>query len=123
MKKEINRRAFMCHMGAALFLPLGGSADPNGIVNALRPAPETGDLKEPELTTAVLVQNPNLYPPLPGRSFQIFNTPLLAAGSFIDFGSIVKKGKWETANLHLFFLTAHIIMCRLVCKKEVCHGH
>lgn len=71
MKKGINRRAFMCHMGVALFLPLGGSADPKGIISANRPAQETRVLKEPELTTAVLVQRPNLYPPLPDRSFQI----------------------------------------------------
>ena len=71
MKKEINRRAFICHMGAALLLPLGGSADPRGIIDALRPAHETRDLEEPELTTSVLVQRPNLYPPLPDGSFQI----------------------------------------------------
>ena len=61
----------MCHMGAALLLPLGGSADPKGIINAVRPAQETRDLEEPELTAAVLVQSPNLYPPLPDGSFQI----------------------------------------------------
>ena len=71
MKKGINRRAFMCHMAAALFLPLGDSTDPKGIINPVRPDQETRHLKEPELTTAVLVQNPNLYPPLPDGSFQI----------------------------------------------------
>ena len=55
MKKRINRRSFMRHMGVALFLPLGDSADPNGIINAVLPAQETRGLEEPELTAAVLV--------------------------------------------------------------------
>ena len=71
MKKGINRRSFMCHMGAALLLPLGSSTDPNGIINEIRPAQETRNPEEPELTTAILVQRPNLYPPLPDGSFQI----------------------------------------------------